>query len=119
KRGTVMRKARSPGGAGESCHPLAARASMQVDAKRRPMSTDSAPRGRKDLDCGVSFKNRRKPTFDRYADVQIGTEAFEQLERGCCKNAVTERAQANDGHMGAFRQLLQDGHLRLDGGLIF
>jgi hypothetical protein len=60
-------------------------------------------------DVGIPGENRSERVLGDDADLEIGTRLFQKLECRCRKNAVSERAQADDGNSRPAREALAYG----------
>ena len=53
---------------------------------------------------GVAFENFTKAIFNKYREPEVGTEAFQNVERGCGKDAIAQAPQPEDGDPATPRQ---------------
>jgi hypothetical protein len=65
--------------------------------------------GRQDLvEIGVAFEDFPEAIFDEDGEVEIGAEAFEDVERGCCEDAIAQATEPEDGDPATPRQRIQN-----------
>ena len=53
---------------------------------------------------GVAFEDLAETVLHEDREVQIGTEAFQNVERGCGEHAIAQAPQPEDGDPAAPRQ---------------
>ncbi len=101
----IMPKARAVTGAGEFRHPGAACAAVQVEAQLRPETAQGRQFGKMNLGkIGVAFEDLPKTILNEDREVEVWTESFQNVERGCGEHAVAQTPQPEDGDPATPRQ---------------
>ena len=53
---------------------------------------------------GVAFEDFAKAILDEDGEAEVGTEAFQNVERGCGEDAIAQAPQPEDGDPATPRQ---------------
>jgi hypothetical protein len=92
-------------GAGQFRHPGAARPAVKIEAQLRAETAQRRKFGKMDFrQIGVALKNFTKAILDEDRQAKVRTKAFQNVERGCGKDAIAQAPQPEDGDPATPRQ---------------
>jgi hypothetical protein len=78
---------------------------MKVEAQVRTEAAQGRKFGKMDFrQVGVAFEDLTKTILDKDRQAKVGPEAFQNVERGCGKDAIAQAPQPEDGDPATPRQ---------------
>jgi hypothetical protein len=82
---------------------------VEVEAELRAEAPQPSEFRRVDFgEIGIAFEDLTEAILHEDSEAKVGTEAFENVERGCSEDAIAQTPQPEDGNPAAPRQTLQD-----------